>query len=176
VIQTDWQRRRTAFNHDWLKNVYVPALEKWLNLLDDEIEDKVFEQAFVAGVLPAWGRHQEEAQALVGDFENALSPRRLFDLPPLARCGAGTKSWLGDVMHGLWHHRSHVRDLLRAAEEASDKVESSYRYLQQELEGSATTKSAEALRPLKPQFESLVDGCSDLAQAISKFPAETKVT
>ena len=73
-----WQKRRSEFNHDWLKNRFIPALAKWLNLLDDRIEDLSFEHTFVETVLPQWEDHREEALALPRDFEQEMSPRTLL--------------------------------------------------------------------------------------------------
>src|ERR1051326_4473635 len=90
---SSWQKRRSSFNHDWLKNQFMPALAKWLNLLDNKIEDPDFERAFIASVLPKWEQHREEALRLPRDFEQEMSPRRLFECHPLAHHNVHTKQW-----------------------------------------------------------------------------------
>src|ERR687885_736280 len=66
-----WQKRRTSFNHDWLKNQYMPALAKCINIVDGKIEDRAFELNFYNLVLRQWKRHEVELSTLLDDFKSA---------------------------------------------------------------------------------------------------------
>jgi hypothetical protein len=101
-IAREWQRQRSRFNHDWLKNQYTQALGKWINILHREVDDPMTERNFIARVLPEWTAHRPELIDLLNRFECAMSPRRLFELPPLLFCDQRTHEWLPDVMHTLW--------------------------------------------------------------------------
>jgi hypothetical protein len=169
-----WQKRRSTFNHDWLKNRFIPALVKFRNLLDDRIEDIEFEQSFVATVLPEWESHRQEAYALANDFEPEMSPRRLFDLPPLSQCDEQTRQWLGNLVHFLWLTRYPVRrwvdDTLTSAREA----DVAYHQIQEALEDCADVQSASALRPYRMVFVEFQKRCHELALSIQKFPSEVQ--
>jgi hypothetical protein len=171
-----WQSRRSEFNHDWLKNQYMPALAACLNLLDGRLEDRELEETFVAVVLPQWESHREEALMLARDFDLVMSPRSLFDSIPLSRCDGDTKQWLGDWVHSRWLARRPVEQWVADASEAVRLVDSAYQQLQEVLEQCDDTGSAKELRRFREQFSDLRDKCQQLADAISKFPREMVVT
>lgn len=170
-----WQKRRSAFNHDWLKNRYMPALAKYLNLLDSRLEDRVFERSFVSNILPEWQKHRDEALALARDFEFEISPQRLFEAPPLSNCDEATKEWMGNLVHSLWLRRYPVRQWVLDAVEAAGQAEAAYQTLLTCLESCADTRSAEMTKPYSAQFAAFRTRCQELANAVSKFPSEVKV-
>ena len=136
-----WQKRRTAFNHDWLKNRFLPALAKWINLLDDRLEDLAFQQSFVATVLPQWEGHRAEASALPRNFAVQMSPRSLL--------GARRDTWLGLLVHFLWLNRYPVFRWVQAATARANEAEEAYQRLRARLATCADTTSAAALWPLR---------------------------
>lgn len=170
-----WQKRRSAFNHDWLKNRYMPALAKYLNLLDARLEDQEFEDSFISNILPEWEQHRDEALALALDFEREMSPQRLFESLPLSRCDEGTKQWVGELVHSLWLIRHPVRQWTSEAVVATENVDAAYLELRDLLQGCAETYSAETMRPYRAQFTQMRARCQSLANAVSKFPSEVKV-
>jgi len=169
-----WQRRRVAFNHDWLKNQYMPALAKCLNLLDDRIEDPQFEQVFVTNVLPQWEGHYDEAKQLAQDFEQDMSPRRFVERMDLGSSDYNGR-WLADLMHHLWLARYPVREWVEQAEKKVQKTDRVYRELQESLAECKDVRSAEALRPFRKKFAAFRNHCQELATAIEQFPSEIKV-
>jgi len=172
---SQWQKDRSAFNHDWLKNQYMPALAKYLNLLDDQLEDLEFERSFILETLPEWEAHRAEALALARSFESEMSPQRLFDAPPLARCDEATKQWLGEFIHTLWLKRYPVRQWISGAVTATEHADTAYQKLHAMLRACPNVYSAEVTRPYRAQFGELRARCQDLANAVSKFPSEVKV-
>lgn len=170
-----WQKRRSAFNHDWLKNRYMPALAKYLNLLDDRVEDREFERSFVSNILPEWQENLDEARALVLDFEQEMSPRRLFESPPLSRSDEDTRRWVGELVHALWLRRCPVKQWVSEAVEATERADAAYRNLRDLLRASADTRSAQAMIPYRAQFAEFRARCQGVANAVSKFPSEVKV-
>ena len=174
-IGTTWQKARSAFNHDWLKNQYMPALAKYLNLIDDQIEDNEFERLFVSKVLPEWETHREEAIALARSFEQEMSPRSLFNQTSLSFCDEDTKRWLGSLIHELWSKRYPVKQWVENAMSAAERTEEAYQKLQASLRNCRDTSSAAELRPLRPQILALRTQCQALANAISILPGEPRV-
>ena len=170
IIITNWQKRRAQFNHDWLKNQFMPALDKWLNLLDDKIEDPNFERSFTLSVLPEWHSHRDEALAIVSDFEQQMSPQSLFEREPLSRSDEDTKKWLGELVHHLWLERYPVKEWITNASAAVENADTAYTQLQQQLQQCSNIQSAQVLRPFREQFAEFRKNCQDLARAIEQFP------
>jgi hypothetical protein len=171
----EWQHRRATFNHDWLKNQYMPALAKCLNLLDDRVEDSQFEQGFATDVLPQWEAHYEEAIQLSRDFEQDMSPRRIVERMDLKSSGCDG-AWLEDLMHHLWLARYPVQKWIDQAAKRVQEADEAYQQLQEALVECDDVRSAEALRPLRDEFAAFRDCCQKLARAIEQFPSEIKVT
>ncbi len=170
-----WQKRRNAFNHDWLKPKLIPALANFLNILDDNLEDVESERSFASSVLPQWESHREEAFALPRDFESEMSPQCLFDLPPLSRCDEHTKQWLRSLMHSLWLTRYPVRQWVADVVACAEEVDATYNQLQEALHECADIQSASALKPFRKQFAEFRKRCQELGEAIAKFPREVRV-
>jgi hypothetical protein len=169
-----WQNRRARFNHDWLKNQYLLALRNFLNLLDDLIENDELERTFVAKVLPQWEERREEVRHLIADFETEMSPRTLLAQPPLVNCDRTTRQWLGAVVHSLWLAQYPVKSLVDEVAKSVDETDAVYTRLKDALGEVENTRSAEALRPLRPHFAEFYQACQSLARAIGKLPSEVK--
>ncbi|MDO8721468.1 MAG: hypothetical protein Q7J31_04480 [Syntrophales bacterium] len=169
-----WQKRRGEFNHDWMKNKYIQELERWMNVLDGSVENANLEKTFVRSILPQWQAHQAEAFSLPVDCETEMSPKRLFEVPPLAKCDADTKEWLGELVHQLWLVNYRVKQLISEAVARANKTEKTYKNLQRALKKCKNTDNAETLRPLRALFDELLKDCRSLAEAIEKFPSEVK--
>lgn len=99
-LREDWLMRRGRVNHDCLQNDIIMAL----NAFFQEIEDNGFESDItgIRSALDSWGKLRGEAERLVSNFQQHMSPRNLFDSSPLDQCSDETKEWLGDVVHLLW--------------------------------------------------------------------------
>ncbi len=165
-----WPKRRSAFSHDWLKNQYMSALAKFLNLLDDMIEDPEFERAFLPFILPQWESHSSEVAAVIKDFESCMSPQALFLSLPLSDCDDQTRRWLGDLVHSLWLTRDSIVEKVSAASIAAGDVEEAYSTLQHNLRDFTATAPAEDLRPLRDYFATFRERCQLLAAALEQLP------
>jgi hypothetical protein len=175
-MKPSWGRRRTTFNHDWLQNYFVISLSRFLNLLRNVTEDPEYERTFVPTVLTTWEAERENAKALIEDFEREMSPRQLFQLPPLSRCSEETQRWLPDLIESLWLSRNKISELVATADCAYNQADASYERLRQTLElRRADTQSADSLRPFFHEFAEFRERCQDLARALSNFPREVKV-
>lgn len=176
ILSPVWQKRRTAFNHDWLKNQFMPALAKWVNLLDDKIEDREFETLFLQWFFSEWERYRIEAFVIAEAFEKEMSPAQLFNGPPLSQCDCDTKVWLKDLVHGLWLERYPIKQWIAEAAVCAKNADDLYVRLRQALNEGINTQSAQALHPLRNMFAEFRDRCQELARAIERLPNEVKVT
>jgi hypothetical protein len=172
----NWQRRRGAFNHDWLKNQYILAIDAWINLLKGEIADSEFEKRFMREIFVQWESGRKQAMTLVEDFEREMSPRRLLDLVPLARGDDATKAWLGELIHYLWWHRYAVETIVAETRWAIDRANLAYEGIREFVNAACNIEAAESFRPLESQFLEFRASCMGLANAIEDFPNEIRIT
>jgi hypothetical protein len=170
-----WQKRRSEFNHDWLKNQYIPALAKCQNLLDGRVEDEEFESSFLTRIFPLWERHRGEALAIITLYEQMMSPARLLDEPPLSRLREGDKRWLGPVLHACWLSRTRADELAAVAVEVVRQVDASYLRLRQSLGDRWADDQLADLRPYAEQFAYFRERLQELANVVSAFPREINV-
>jgi hypothetical protein len=169
---SQWQRRRSEFNHDWLKNRYLTAISKWMNVLDGHIEDPVFETIFLRQILPQWEDRVGNVRELIGTFEFEMSPARLLDQEPLCALSGEHKQWLADALHRLWMARRPVRQRVEEAFAAIEGADSAYRVLVQRIE---TRTQAAGLIPTRDAFAAFGARCRILARCIEVFPSTVEV-
>ena len=170
----NWQKRRNEFNHDWLKNKYIPILGTWMNLLDAKLEDDDLEKSFLDYILPEWKSKKKEPLALSRDFEIEMSPRILFNDQPLSNCDEDTKQWLGDLIHDLWLARYSVKRLVDDASKHAKNTNVVYNKLLEALMGCKDIHKIEESRKYRGLFSELLSACRELSDAIEKFPSEVK--
>jgi len=118
-----WQRRRMAFNHDWLKNSFCVELNKAVNVYSGQVEDPVFADSFVSSARSVWFARRREVTALLISFSEEMSPRALFSYLPLNRLPPGTRRELADTMHNLWLLRYSVDRMLDSVRLAADALD-----------------------------------------------------
>ena len=176
TLEPDWQQRRSRFSHDLLKNEYLPALSRFLNILNDRIEDEVFERSFVTDVFPRWESRNADVSVLIEEFEVEMSPRCLLDRLPLLRRRTQHEPWLSNLVHTLWCSRHPVAEWVRQSQEIADLTNQSYVLICQELKASPDIGDAGSLRHLTREFSKFRDRCHELATAIEKFPRKILVT
>ena len=159
-----WQRRRSAFNHDWLKNRYLPNLRRWLRCLDGEIEAPDFEARFESSVLPEWEAKRGAIEALLGACEDALSPRQAFAEPPLEQSNPELKTWLGDLLHALWIKRTELPSALEAARNAVALTDEAYAQIRSASDGNG-----------RERYGSFWEAGHRLAKAIERLPSRAGI-
>ncbi|MFQ6042927.1 MAG: hypothetical protein ACE5PV_18910 [Candidatus Poribacteria bacterium] len=169
-----WQRHRSDFNHDWLKNQYMNRLDGCIERLKIEGADISRIVRFITQDFPEWEQKRETACELVASFEREMSPRVLFEQGPLNRCDAETKEWLGELVHALWMARYPVKKWICEAEKALKSADCQYAALKKVLD-SLNRIDSEQLASLLPSFVAFKQACKELSQAISQFPHEVLV-
>lgn len=166
-----WETRRSAFRHDWLKNTYLNRLDGFLSGLEAEPPDREWLLEFVEEDLPVWEEKKDEAREVINAYEDEMSPRTLFDRPPLSRCPPETQRWLGELADRLWRRRYATSEATADAREALDEVNQKYDDLVEQIEG---TPDVARLKALRLEFEALKDACEDLGSAMSAFLNEVR--
>ena len=174
-MSENWQNQRGDLNHDWLKNRFLIDLGSFMNILDDRIEDSVLERRFVRDALPQWSKRSSEAFRLVATFETEMSPKKLFEQPPLSRCAPATMGWLSNLVHSLWLVRCRVRSLREEAARALTAADRAYDRLRQALATCPDTQSALALRTHREAFAAFRSACEAASNTINRFPNRIEV-
>lgn len=166
-MQPDWQRRRSDFNHQWLKNRFLSALDAADQVIRGRIRGADYLQELLEVDLPEWPERRGDLNALLEDFESDMSPRRLFDGPPLCECGSPARETLADLMHELWVARYPISGWLENARAAASKVDEHHELLR----GTAPLDDSGGVRA---EFAERLDGfraaCRSLSKALEKFP------
>lgn len=173
LAQPDWQRRRSDFNHQWLKNRLLSTLDTVNNVIGGRVRGVGYVQEVMAVDIAEWPSRRTELNALLDDFETDMSPRVLFDYPPLSECEPRTKMVLADLMHVLWLNRYSVQALLEKARKAADEVDSRFQPLH-------ATEPFDPLGRVRPEFAVLFEqfrsACRVLSKAIERLPSRILVT
>lgn len=173
-IAPNWQKRRGEYNHDWLKNQYLPALSSWINLLDGRIKDASLERSFIPTILPKWEEKGGAALDLASTFEDEMSPRVLLDAPPLSNLDQETREWLGSLAHTLWLRRYNVDHVISNIITRYKQANQSYLQIKKHVHGISGTESIESILPLRNEFVTFKGLCQLLAQSIEMLPSEVE--
>ena len=169
----DWQDRRSKFNHDWLKNGFLANLNTFLVRLKKRNPVQEDLEFFVREELPEWERRIVEADWLFKMVEDEMSPKRYFDVPPLAHCSEETKQWLPELVHTLWLDRYPVQKLREDGSAVLSRANTEYCGLKTALQETGIL-SLERLRSLRSRFVALRDSASELRDILSAFDQDVR--
>ncbi len=169
----DWQDRRSKFNHDWLKNGFLANLNTFLIRLERENSVQEDLELFIREELPEWETRIVEADWLFKTVEAEMSPRRFFDVPPLAHCSEETKQWLPDLVHNLWLNRYPVQKLSEDGSSVLNRAKIEYSGLIARVQETGGL-GLERLRSLKAHFVALRDAASDLRDILTAFDQDVR--
>ena len=171
---TRWQNRRSAFNHDWLKNKYLNRLSAFIDRLKISNSDLSRLYRFLEDDFPEWKKQQSEIENLLKTFEVEMSPKSLFKKEPLNHCDNETNSWLGQLIHALWLARYPVKEWIYAGQNAFCNVNDQYNNIVKILKSKKLDCESEnyrtTLKPLIPHFLQFKKACEELSRAVGMFP------
>ncbi len=171
--QRDWQRRRSDFNHQWLKNRFLSALDAAAQVISGRIRAAACLQELVDVDLTEWQERLEDLNSLLADFEHEMSPQRLFDIPPLSECKSPGREVLADLMHDLWLSRYPIAEWIESAKRAASEVNTHYERLRKIAPLDA---GGGARQEFSAEFEQFRSACRALSKAVEKFPDRILVT
>jgi hypothetical protein len=121
-----WEVQRSRLSHDLLANRLMQGLAAQQRLVMGELA-AVFPPppADVSGLQKLWDVIRAEARELTATFIDAMSPRSLFDEPPLCHCSPETKMWLMVVAHERWIQATRAHVVLAELQTALDAADES---------------------------------------------------
>ncbi|MCI5148226.1 MAG: hypothetical protein D3916_02285 [Candidatus Electrothrix sp. MAN1_4] len=164
----NWEARRVAFNHDWLKTKYLRCIRTFIKRSGQVTPNQDKLNEFCREVFPQWEAQKTIVQSLLDSFAAEMSPRTLFDKPPLNQCPEDFKTTFGEVVHTLWLYRHAVPERIAAGRHALAAVDEYYSHLAPQLSENAAS-DLEALRRLSPLLQNYYDACEALGEAMGLF-------
>lgn len=173
IEQPDWQRRRSDFNHQWLKNRLLSALDTADHVIRGRVHGTGYLQELIEVDMPEWKERRDDLGALLRDFVVQMSPRQMFNFPPLANLEPTARELFSELMHELWLVRHPVAEWVEGAKTASSEVNKHY----ERLVKIAPLDAKGKVRPeFATEFEQFRSACRALSKAIEKFPNRILVT
>ncbi len=170
-MSAEWQLRRSELNHQWLKNEFTRHLRAFVTrLLTPEADERRIAE-FAREDWPKFAAKREQIIDLLGSAEEALSPQRVFDQPPISRCPPETCAWLSRVVHSLWLARTPVRQQIHEAETELDSANLRYA----ELDLLVRNVDFERLRSAVDSFVAFEEDVKRLSACLSRLPRGVQV-
>ena len=169
MTTSKWQIDRGQLNHNWLQNVVLVGLGHSFEVCAGGVKPYSVRRALLMDVLP-WHTRRAELHQLLRRFENEMTPKMFFDLPPLSRCSVATKEWLVPVTHQLWLAREKVPEKISSALSAYVATEHAYNPLCAAVEALPEDSTVESLEPIELLLKTFAKACESLARSISALP------
>lgn len=169
----DWQRRRSEFNHDWLKNRYLNNLDGFIAILEMKKTDETRLTIFLEEDWNQWKAQQEEARQLIESVEAEMSPAVIFETGILKRMNPESQEWMKPLTHYLWLERHDIKNKISDCEGWLLKVNAQYDRINRMLDENGRTM--EQLKNLLPEFKAFRDTCQAFSESIGRLPSEVSV-
>ena len=148
MTASEWQRRRSEFNHDWLGNQFLPALAKCHRVLLGEVEDIEFTIRFEQNVLPQWSAHVPDLVVLLDNYEISMSPRTLVEQSRIGGHGE-VYAWVVKDVHSLWMVRYCVDKRLAEVRVRLGAADTSFAGLCEASLTNSTTPTSNLIKSLQ---------------------------
>jgi chromosome segregation ATPase len=169
----EWLRRRSEFNHDWLKNRYLNNLDGFIANLEMKKTDEIRLTIFLEEDWNQWKTHKEEARQLIDSVEAEMSPALLFETEIMKRMDPEIQKWMKPLTHYLWLERHDIKNKISDCEELLLKVNAQYDKINRMLDEKGRTM--EQLKNLLSEFKVYRDICQAFSESIGKLPSEVSV-
>lgn len=163
---TEWERKRSAFNHDWMKNIYLRNLMGALDRLQLAPDSPIIID-YLDSDFSAWEHNRDKVCWLSKNLSESLSPKRLFESRPLSLVSADTRAWLPDAVHHIWLAKYNVKEAVSRLNILIDTVDEQYKNIKKILDNNEGKIKREVL---KYCLETYQTACRDLSNNLSSLP------
>lgn len=153
-------------SHDRLQNQFLNGLGGFLGRLRTKSPNLSRLTEFLEGDFTAWSEIRNGTTSLLEDLPRALSPIALLDR--VDRLRPDTRSFLVEIVEGLWLQRHGITPLLAAIQQSLETAER-YHAVIVGL-GRRESQSVEELQMLLPNFEMFQAAIGELSRTISRLP------
>lgn len=166
----EWQKRRSEFNHDWLKNRYLNNIDGFIANLQMKKPNGPRLMEFLEEDWTQWENKQKEAKLLLDTFEKDMSPAILFESGILQSINSETMEWLKPLTHYLWVERYCIKTKIKKCEEWLLKVIAQYDKINKML--VEKRHNIERIKSMLPEYNSFRVICQFFSESINKLPSE----
>lgn len=156
----EWQRKRSDFNHGWLKNRLIVGLIKCLRVVEGRVGDQNMLQA-MSDLLDEWPRMRSRIEEVLAFAESFLSAPIPTDASDVAWLGEENCAFLLEVERQIWLGRDHVDRQLLASRMAVVELNDALCELHQPI--------SVGIAPTKAQVEGCLTAARELATHISRL-------
>ncbi len=163
-FEPSWQKSRKRWNHDWLKNRWIPAISAYCRVLAGEVIDDSSTMSIYSRLNDDFLPGCTEVRGIINRFRQEMSPRLLFQFAPLSHCDTETLRWLPEVTEQLWLSKYGVDQITRAAAFQLEQTETAARDLLQAIREGQRSDSVVSLS------QKLLNACVSLSEGLSAFP------
>ncbi len=171
MINSQWQSRRSDFNHQWLSNCFLTQLRPWVARMKraEEDLDELWDDSFASTTLRQWKYGSTEARWIVDHAIESLSPKRLFDQVPLCQIPMDIRIPVAEGCHFLWLEKTlSVRERVV---KAKDDVDLRYDELVEALDVLAAAITSSNAKRVSIRATKFCSACNELHDALDKLPA-----
>jgi hypothetical protein len=167
-----WQMRRSDFNHQWLKNQFLSALDCAANYFSGKLRGEGYLEEFFSSDFRSWESKTTEGRRLIDDFEIDMTPRILFESEPL--CGWDEALFQAGslAIHELWLARNRVRSIAGHAHDCLNAADGAYHILSQVIKEECSDFRSQEVRNC---FEIFRSSCRILSESVEMFPSRLLV-
>ena len=170
-----WKKKRSQFNHDWLKNIYIPNVATYINILDNKIEDDDFVENFLTNIFKGFELHIHDAVSLIDEFIDEMSPRVLFNEQPLIRLDEDVREIFSDIIHKLWCDKYFVYKRIYQIRKLINNTIIAYKRILDIGFSNNINLNVKSFSIYKPLFLEFLFTCRELSKAIEKIPSDIKM-
>jgi len=163
-----WQRRRSDFNHNWLKNTYLGYIRRLHKILDENKKAQNGLRLFLEK-FPEWELRQVELITLINEYGDLLSPKTLLNVTPLNNLEEDYKLLIGEKVDEIWKLKNNIPEQIKAAKDCLEKVESNYDILKKRMENVTEIQDISDRDGCKKEVKAFIDACEELNSTVNKF-------
>jgi len=163
----EWQKRRSDLNHRRLGNQFRTTFGNAVNVLKGKVRWSGSTSDVLLECITEWRTISTDASSLLTTFEEEMSPRFYFNVPPLHNCDSETQSWLPQLIHELWLRRYPITTWVADAQVALRQADSVCAEINTMLPAAGNAQALPAIILKTTLFQ---EACDEVVERISVLP------
>lgn len=165
---TSWIKQKSLFSHGWLQNALPTRISAVQASLRTAMHSREALQQLRV-LCDEWNRNRAWARTIIDEYEDAVSPRQYFSVPPLAALDREISQPLAQLVHESWLYRHRVRIRLEAASRALAETDLCVAAIKELLDGGCADLSPMHVDELLTDLKKSVLQC---ATSMNELPRE----
>ncbi len=167
--RNEWNRARSSFNHDWLKNRLMVTLARARNVLHGRVDDDSI-WTDLNSLLEEWTEKKADATRIVALYEELADPRKNIEAKVSSSFPPDVVDWLSDVAVQRWIEQESPAERKEQATQALHDVDHRVAEVSARLGKSSVLENEEMIEPVAQ----LIQAVSTLSGAMTDLNSETR--